>query len=528
MASQPAFQVLTKQGLSKPYSISSLASKKRQGLIDDSVECTHDGGLTFTRLGQLLQTSTKAQQPSLKKLKSLKPKQQLATLHSTPTSSDAPPPSGDLWSTDPENEISRPPQRVEDTGVAEPVPHDKGPSEAPPKKRRLPLQLPPPPAQPAPVSSLFETEFPSAPAAEPMVEPKIQPAPIGDAAKPPRLSVAEAAAAAVRAAERASQKQEAERRQQAEKEHLDHAATFEDDALESDFESPRPRGFLKTIATTAIILTGIAAAGLMTWQHFDAENSFDLSALADAQFAAFQDSSGNPATLEEVAARTQIMSLQIRQLSRAVGRQNPDALPAKQLEFSQADDPAGLPLLPYHPTQLSDEQQAESSAKLERYAKFVREQGPDGRKLDQTSVELYSRHLSDVMLNVSASKKNRTEALRELAELAKVLYLLQLGNITSSDPTRLEDAKSLLLKSTNAALHALFAELETGDMRFYDVYQAAEPEEQAELLLIRYWFHRASNRTAADAWLQEMVDRMNASQTATVQQSIAEANQIEQ
>ncbi|MEZ6130425.1 MAG: hypothetical protein R3C59_17205 [Planctomycetaceae bacterium] len=54
-------------------------------------------------------------------------------------------------------------------------------------------------------------------------------------------------------------------------------------------------------------------------------------------------------------------------------------------------------------------------------------------------------------------------------------------------------------------------------MRFSEVFLAAEGDEQPELILIRYWFHRATSRKSADAWLTSMLTLVDDDRIAAIQ-----------
>ena len=267
-----------------------------------------------------------------------------------------------------------------------------------------------------------------------------------------------------------------------------------------------------------VVIPGSAAAE---------SNDLSLAALGPANSSDWiANSKTQPMTPEELSAHVQIMGVQLRHVARKV---SVDVDTAPIYAVLETLSRRKLPLLAYSPSPSGNELQAEVETLLRQYAKLVQAQGADGRKLDRKTVDLYSQRVARMMELVGTSNADRIEAVHDLAENTKLLYLLQLNYARSKDSSLNESARQTVLQASNRGLEKLFAEFATGDMRYMDVFLAAEPEEQRELILIRYWCHRIGSVTAANTWLNQMnkLASSDSDDGASILASIAEVDAIE-
>ena len=107
------------------------------------------------------------------------------------------------------------------------------------------------------------------------------------------------------------------------------------------------------------------------------------------------------------------------------------------------------------------------------------DQGPDGRNLDEATVDLYTGFLKGLIGSVDATGPKRVDALYELSEWVKLVYLLQPGRLSSTDSVVGQQAVQELPEISNDGLKRMYVELATGDMRFVDVFDRADAAEQS-------------------------------------------------
>ncbi|MEQ9407147.1 MAG: hypothetical protein RIK87_05450 [Fuerstiella sp.] len=445
---QKRYQIRTKAGLSKPYTIDRLREKVASGFLPQSAGCTGDAGATFRPIAELLDQET--------------------------ASSD---------------------QLPETYSIPEPEPAARGTG-------RAGLRLPEP--GPPVTESVPETGL---------------------------SAVAQAAAAALEMEER----QRSDNRSAAEKSpppaEVPTGRTPEPDLKTEQADAatePRRRRW-----PAVVIGAGMMSCGFLMWWFTYGGGPTNIA--GEFPLRSFESGgSEEPLSLEALSARTQIMAIQLSRLNKAVLHEDVplEELPLTDLELPALDlaehsSFARLPMVPFTPRALTVEQQAAADDLLSRYAKLVREKSPDGRQLDAGTVDLYTDHLSRLMSLVDSNGPDRAAAVRELAELVKVMYLLQRFYTTSDEPDLRQQGLKTLMTATNAGLNRLYVELATGDMRFSEVFQRAEPAERAQLALVRYWYHRAVNEETASQWLDDVLKLVNRNQHATIQKSIAEIDGVE-
>ena len=473
---QVVFQVQTQQGLSKSYSVTELKRKRELGIVTDRSRCTPDRGQTWIRLGKIL-ADADGPNPVRSRAHKLN--------------------SGDQFpaQVEPFSSVSSEPaesELVTDSG-------EDGSS----------YRLKPHPqfdAVPTPQPSGSRSHSPQWP--------------------PPRIDagmsrLALAAAAALKAEEDA-----AAQRNSLPAERRDAEMTDEDaDADDEDVDFSPPRSALTQVMTVGVVLAGLSSVGLLFWWHFSGKGP---PSLADMGYRNMEVSAANPGeamSMEELSARVQIMAYQIGRLNKAVPESDTDLQP--DVTAPMLSDLVRVPLVPFAAREFSADEQKNADDLMSRYALLVRQKGPDGRELDASSVELYSRYLRQLITGVDGKADNRAAAVHELAELTKLLYLLQLKNTRSPDPELRRRGGASILEAANEGLSLLYSEFAAGDLNFNDLFRSCDRDEKPSLLLIRYWYYRSFNKSTADQWLQSMLPLVDAGDHGSVNASVREVDAIE-
>ena len=290
------------------------------------------------------------------------------------------------------------------------------------------------------------------------------------------------------------------------------------------------RSHLKTILLGIVILVGISAAGTLGFWYRSGVGPPTFEDLTGGALAIGTFRTDDPVTLEEVHARTQILGVQVSRISKALmelsGTDNSSETTTVNIPELPDSTPA-LPFVPFARRRLSTDEQAIVDNARDRYTQLVKTSGPDGRQLDEATVSLHTGHLALLASAVDATSVTREQALFELSEWVKLTYLLQLKHFSSPDSSVRSAASTRILNCGNVGLQQVYAEIAAGDMRFNEVFGAAESSEKPGLLLIRYWYHRSHNRTTADNWLTAVMETIDAEQHEAIRNSIAEVDAIE-
>ncbi len=281
---------------------------------------------------------------------------------------------------------------------------------------------------------------------------------------------------------------------------------------------------VKAITVTA----GMGAIGILIWWFGSHRGPPTFEELTGGAVAISDFRSDAPVTVEELHARTQILGVQVGRITRALTLLDGPESTEELRDLPPQPIILRMPLLPFRQRTLSDEQQVKVEDYRARYAQLIQDKGPDGRKLDDASVTRAFSYLKYIIDAADTKEPDRVTALFELSEWVKLVYLLELGRLNAAGSDLRQKAVDEILASSNAGLSLLYSELKTGDMRFIDVFERSVAAEQSRLLLTRYWYHRAVNRTAADQWLPAVLKLVDESDHAFVQDSIAEVDRIDQ
>lgn len=545
------WRVRTDKGLSRRYTVDSLREKLDDGQIDVSAECTQDNGETFVELDKLLGESPFQEatpERSHRRLKKL----------STPKSSAGnrlavPQPSNELTDDDDlflgSDRLPELPSKgdgrvsgLTPSAVTEMPPLSEAVTQG--KDRTNPNQLksdetetyevpvPPPKRRPAPdYSSLSLPEDPSADSPQSKTYTLPVPAPSPSPQEfdaPPPSPVAAAAAAALAAEERARKQSNTSTDENDSPEQSE----LQNDSVEGNDESAVLPGHKLRLSllwhrpvSYTIILFGTVSVGVILWWVFGRGQT---PSLADFRTRSLESSYGDdlsePMTLPELSSRSRILAIQVNRINRALFREDE---PDPEVDISEIQIPPRIPLVQYDPRTIPDAEQTQIDDLLDRYGRMVQEKGPDGRKLDAESVAMYSGYLERIVAAVDGKGPSRTDAVQHLSELCKLIYLTQLPNIRSSDAAARQTGLQALQNATNAGLSKLYVEYSIGDLKFEEIFFRVEPAEQARLITLRYWYHRAVNRATAQVWVDKMISLIDPAHHATVRASIAEVDEIE-
>ena len=236
------------------------------------------------------------------------------------------------------------------------------------------------------------------------------------------------------------------------------------------------------------------------------------------------DNSFEPMSVAELTAQVRVMGVQLKHVARAASVDIQNVPIPTRL---QANGTPKVVLIPYIPRTPTTEQRDTMNEIIRQYGKLIRTDGPDGRKMSSQTVDLFSERLSTLMAWPGSPTSSRAEAANDLVEKCKLLYLLQLHNTRSDDPERQDKGRRILLEATDQGLSKLFPEFATHDLRFMEIFKAAVPDVQRELMLIRYWYYRSLNGRAADEWLERMQKISHEDHQTYVNESIIEVDNIE-
>ena len=530
------WQVRIGQNLSKQYTIDQLKSKLRSGFVEPTAACTFDNGESFVQLSDVL-AGHQHDNAELDTNVGQRKTRRLSKTRSTGFESiiDNQKPSFTLNPVLESSQFRPPSGKPESLKVADAVLTSlySNASTAVPESGELELEdqietevyripaTPPSPARAAEQSPpIAQSVDPRQPVerrafAEPrqFIEP--QPSPI--------------ALAAARALEQDQKKREAEQAAQQARQRpaKDRTAASESDWSSDDNAEDKSgsSSFVKKALIAFTVIGGIGAASLMGMWYGSNNGPPTFRELTGGALELSDFKVDGPVTIDELNARTQILGVQVGRITRALTLQEGNETPVELPELPQTPK---MPLVPFQQNILSSELQAKNEDYRNRYAQLIKDKGPDGRKIDEATIARTIGYLNNIIAVSNSNGPDRTSALFELSEWVKLLYLLELGRLSDGDVAKRQLAINELLTASNTGMAACYSELLTGDMRFVDVVERSDSPEQARLLLTRYWYHRAVNRTAADQWLQETLKLVDASEHSFVRNSIDEVNQIEQ
>ena len=236
------------------------------------------------------------------------------------------------------------------------------------------------------------------------------------------------------------------------------------------------------------------------------------------------DESFQTMTPAELTARVHILGVQLNHVASETSVDMDTVAIPTALRLR---DLPSVPLLPYVPPARTPEQALELKTMFEQYARLVRTQGADGRKMDSATVTRFTERLAKMIASPGTLKSTRAEAAHDIAEKCKLLYLLQLSNTRSADPARQQIGRAALFDAANAGLGTLFAEFSAQDLGYINIYSAADADVQPELILIRYWCHRCTDIASANVWMNQMLRLCKDEHIAYVKDSVKEVDGIE-
>ena len=494
------WQVLVGKKLSKHYTIEQLKLKNQTGAVSATTTCTDDNGATFTPLSKLLKDvdSHLAAQTSLRSGNGIRKHARAAGLRQTST---------EILS-DIDSPIVSGTNQPSQSGSADAILANLYSTS---------------------VAAVANSDDPTATEQDDAEVYRIPATPpVREFLDPKPSAVAQAAARALQVGQQQSQDTQDELNSL-----LPTIPTPTAGAKHSSSEQPGPvktssRSLRPLIAIT--VITGFIASAVLAWWFQGASGPPTFEELTGGAVAINDFRSDTPITIEELHARTQILGVQVGRLTRAVTALDGADVQIELVEPSVQPQSlsAKLPLLPFRQRMLTVEQQAKVEEFLSRYTQLIQDKGPDGRNLDDASVARTFTYLNYIIHAADSKGPERVTALFELSEWVKLVYLLELGRLKDGTSDQKQKAVADLLNSSNAGLEMLYPELQSGDMRFVDVFERSEAPEQSKLLLTRYWYHRALNRTAADLWLGNALNQIDESEHSTVKASIAEVDHIEQ
>lgn len=468
LMTEPKYQVQIAEGLSRAYDAQKLRLLRDREQIDDGSACTPDGGKTWLTLGSLLATS--GSQSTV-----------VAADHSSQRSSAI------------------------DRSSTAAAPQVDGMSDLP---RTMPAE------------EMFERRGRHSPTRPVAARPPL-PEP---ASTRPSDSTTEAGANRSQAAEVAlrtirRQKQVAVQRRDSANDSSALNATAEN-RTRSSFLMPMAAGALGGLIVAAILFSFLSANSMP-----DSHSAVLASVLSGKDLApVVNDVNFQTMTPAELTARIRILGIQLNHVARGSSVDvDTVAIPAALTQNQQES----APLLPYLPPARSTEQKSELKAMFEQYARLVRTEGADGRKMDPGTVTRFTDRLTKLIASPGTSESTRAEAAHDVAEKCKLLYLLQLSNTRSADLARQQTGRATLFDAANAGLGALFAEFAAQDMGYMNIFSAAHPDVQPELILIRYWCHRCTDIASADEWMEQMLRLCKDDHKAYVNESIIEVDGIE-
>lgn len=524
--SSSGWQIQVGDDLSKAYSLDQLRRKHTKGVIADDVMCTQDRGRTFVPLESVLSESTRPKPQTARRLgklnrvSRLKPtaEQAKAILPET-TEAGLHPPSGSSSGIQPPSTVSaifRTPKLPSKPKPTQPILNDLIADAVEAAQARTIDEEPEAEAEAEIESETYTIPAPPPPTVEPAPKPTVdfyerQPSP-GAQAAAELLGRQEAEETEFPPRRRLSSSPPAEQR-------IDTADDESDDVIPVFGEIPEPRPLHKRPIAVVTILLGITAVGIMLWwQRGDSgPPRFEELTGTSLNFA-----SNEPASLEELNARTQILGVRIGQIQRAIGSQDT----IEDLDIPELPSTPRLPLVPFHQRPLTAEEQRLAENHLQKYGNLV-QRSADGRKHEDATIRTHTQYLKDLVALTNGRSSSRSDALHEVAEFTKLIYLLQLKHIHSKNADRRAEAETHILEAGDIGLSKLYSEVRTGDMRFAEVLERESPAEQSRLLLVRYWHHRSVDRTSANAWLQASLKIIDEDHHAYVNSSIAEVNRIE-
>lgn len=296
------------------------------------------------------------------------------------------------------------------------------------------------------------------------------------------------------------------------------------EAINGEAEPAAPRKKFKVVYAV-IAFGGVCAIGLMLSWRGTSGGVPTIEELSGGSFAISDFNSDDPVTVEALDARTQILGLQVGRITRAILEQSDTTKEIELPELPVIEQK--MPLVAYRPHELSPEMSAKIDDYRSRYTRLVQDKGPDGRKLDEATVANHYNYLKPLANAANCQGPERLVALHELAEWTKLIYLLELGRLRSEQSNLQQKAVQEILSASNEGLAAIYPELLAGDMRFVDVFERSDTDEQSKLTLIRYWYHRAVDRNAADAWRDSVLAVVDDVDYESVKASIAEVDAIE-
>ena len=239
----------------------------------------------------------------------------------------------------------------------------------------------------------------------------------------------------------------------------------------------------KRLLAVATILLGITSVGIMIWwqQGGDGPPRFEELTGGALNF----DAEGST-SLEELHARTQILGVRVGQIQKALTAGNPDA-DTEPVVIPELPQIPRMPFVPFEQRRLTDKEQSQADDLLRKYSTLYNNGGADGRNHDAATVKTYTEYLKQLITMVDARGESRSDVLHELSELTKLVYLLQLRNLKADDSEAAAAAAIEVLQAADSGLRVVYTEIQTGDMRFADVFEREAHPERARLLLIRYW-----------------------------------------
>lgn len=531
-----SWQVKVGQNLSRPYTLEQLRTKRRSGTLDDAAQCTDDRGESFVLVDEVLQnfdelqpagepsaaaTAGPARRLSRPQKKSSRLQKAVKMVQSDDALAEAPP------TESPADDELLPELPDEATTTTPPLFSEPEPVPAAAADQKLFSGLSDVYKSALNNAHSMTAEEAGAPEEDafysgPAVD--LSPATATPAVRTPRTpparprpatSVRDAAAQAL-AAESAAK------------------AEPSPDAADLSRVVPGQRpgqsaavpatggGSRRRITSLLVVLAGLPALGLVIW-WFGFGGPPSVEDLTGGSFN-IEDLTSDALTVEELNARTQILSLQLARVTKALASRSQDAEPLDLSAMDLQTAPA-LPLMPFRPLQLTSAQAQRSIECKDSYTTLVQQQGPNGARLKAAVVSRHCDHLLHLATYAGSEGQTRAEALFQLSEWTKLLYLMQYGHLQSGGADA-DRARSELLAAANAGLNGIFAELKSGDMRFVDVFERCSAEEQAQLLLVRYWYYRAVDVTAADAWLKQNLAEIDEQYHAGVTKSITEVTEI--
>lgn len=521
------WQVKVGRNLSKPYTLEQLRIKRDNGTIDDSARCTDDRGESFLAVSELLDSA--------------------ATLETRPTGSTSPrklsrPQSG-------KSRMKRALSAMEPQSNSEPnddAPILDLPSVGVSTNAELfpepPLPDPEPVAEDASqedrqlfegLSGAYRNVLNSAAAVTLPVdvdapEDPYRGAPPVDLTPPAPApssgtSVRDIAAKAL-AAEAASKSKTADPDAQDLSKVVPGKSPKHTTDVSAHEEIVEPPGFaFPRVSSLLTMVGGMGAIGLIIW-WFGFSGPPSVEDLTGGSFMMSDATSDEPLSLEQLNARTQILGVQLSRVTRALTDRDESEAPIELPDVAFAEP--RLPLMPFHREQLSETDASRSEDFRTRYSALVQKQGPDGSKLDEAVIARYAGYLTHLALHAGSEGDTRSESLYRLSEWTKLLFLMHNGELKSDNPSKVAAATDAILTASNDGLAGIFPELHSGDMRFVDVFERCEADEQARLLLVRYWYYRAIDKGHADAWLEQNVSQLDSKLHADIRASIKEVDQF--